>query len=58
MYAYKRVPNSEILMSQAIFVELGLSQPAWVALEAENAYSHVAIAFMHQEADEEESKSE
>ena len=48
MFAYKRVKNSEVILSQAIFIELGLCQPAWVAIEANHSYSHVAIAYMQQ----------
>ena len=43
-------------MSQSIFIELGLCQPAWVAIEAQNHYSHVAIAYMKYEVEEEEMK--
>ena len=43
-------------MSQSIFLELGLCQPAWVAIEAQNHYSHVAIAYMKYEVEEEEMK--
>ena len=43
-------------MSQSTFIELGLCQPAWVAIEAQNHYSHVAIAYMKYEVEEEEMK--
>ena len=43
---YKRLPNSEVLLSENIFVQLGLCQPAWVSLESQSAYSHVVIAYL------------
>ena len=46
IYAYKRVTNSEVLMSRDVFVTLGLSQPAWITIEAESKYLHLAMAFM------------
>ena len=45
-YAYRRLTNSEVLMSKDVFVSLGLSQPAWVTIEAETKYMHLAMAFM------------
>ena len=58
MYTYKRLKNSEILLSKAVFIRLGLCQPAWVTLEASQAYSHIAVAYMNQQIDDEEDKME
>ena len=49
MFAYKRLWNSEVLLSEAVFIELGLCQPAWVAIETPDAYSHIAVAYMSAE---------
>ena len=43
---YTRLTNSEVLMSKDVFVALGLSQPAWITIEAESKYMHLAMAFM------------
>lgn len=33
-------------MSKSLFIELGLSQPAWVILSSDNSFSHLALAFL------------
>ena len=45
LHEYSRLQNSEVLMSKDVFVSLGLSQPAWITIEAESKYMHLAMAF-------------
>ena len=46
VHEYQRLQNSEVLMSRDVFVSLGLSQPAWITIEAESKYMHLAMAFI------------
>jgi hypothetical protein len=49
MYGFKRDKSSEVALPHTFFENLGLCQPVWITIQADDAYMHLALAFLSEE---------